>query len=223
MQHQSHHDNHDMQHDSPDMHHDMSHGGFMSMVMMTKDLPRSQDGLRMEDNEVQFGPEHPAVAPGVVLVLTLDGDSVRCARIEGDASIATDGGVQEQFAWAVRFFDIIGHQKLLQLVRRAQQEYEQHNVPVARQLLHRIYAAVNKSRLIRWRLNGLASYKGDDAYDRLIKGLRGIEKSLDGVEVPVQLATGSIITHSLEGLELSQALVAAASFPRLVPSEDKHL
>lgn len=54
------------------------HGGmsFMSMVEVTKDLPRSRDGLAMEWIEVPFGPFFPGLPGGLRLTLTLDGDGV---------------------------------------------------------------------------------------------------------------------------------------------------
>lgn len=65
--------------------HGHDHGGmdFMSMVEMTKDLPRSSDGLAMEWlQEVPFGPCFPGLPGGLMLALTLDGDTVAaaCAR-----------------------------------------------------------------------------------------------------------------------------------------------
>lgn len=51
-------------------------GGFMSMVAMTQDLPRSQDGLPMEWSEAPFGPLFPGLPGGLALTLTLDGDTV---------------------------------------------------------------------------------------------------------------------------------------------------
>lgn len=63
----------------------MAHGhvgrGFMSMVMMTRDLPRSADGLPMERLEVPFGPLHPGLPGGLNLLLTLDGDTVSRAEL----------------------------------------------------------------------------------------------------------------------------------------------
>jgi Ni,Fe-hydrogenase III large subunit len=58
-------------------------GGFMSMVMMTRDLPRSADGLPMEWLEVPFGPLFPGLPGGLNLVLTLDGDTVVRAQVRG--------------------------------------------------------------------------------------------------------------------------------------------
>jgi Ni,Fe-hydrogenase III large subunit len=54
----------------------------MSMVMMTKDLPRSADGLPMEWLEVPFSPLFPGLPGGLGLLLTLDGDTVAAARVE---------------------------------------------------------------------------------------------------------------------------------------------
>ncbi|GBE08764.1 formate hydrogenlyase subunit 5 precursor [bacterium BMS3Abin11] len=49
---------------------------FMSMVDVTKDLPRSGDGLPMEWIEAPFGPFFPGLPGGLLLTLTLDGDTV---------------------------------------------------------------------------------------------------------------------------------------------------
>lgn len=55
-------------------HHDSM--GFMSMVEVTKDLPRSRDGLAMDWLEVPFGPFFPGLPGGLQMKLTLDGDGV---------------------------------------------------------------------------------------------------------------------------------------------------
>jgi Ni,Fe-hydrogenase III large subunit len=66
-------------------HEHMGHGdmGFMSMVAMTKDLPRSGDGLPMEWVEAPLGPLFPGLPGGLSLTLTLDGDTVAQARAQG--------------------------------------------------------------------------------------------------------------------------------------------
>ena len=87
-----------MGHDMPGMDHaamghgmgSMDHsahmmGGFMSMVAMTKDLPRSSDGLPMEWSEAPFGPLFPGLPGGLRLTLTLDGDTVAQAAIQTGA------------------------------------------------------------------------------------------------------------------------------------------
>tara|TARA_R100000149_G_scaffold66156_1_gene43541 strand:- start:1891 stop:2841 length:951 start_codon:yes stop_codon:yes gene_type:complete len=48
----------------------------MSMIEVTKDLPRSADGLAMDWMEVPFGPVFPGLPGGLKLTLTLDGDGV---------------------------------------------------------------------------------------------------------------------------------------------------
>lgn len=58
-------------------------GGFMSMVAMTKDLPRSPDGLPMEWIEAPFGPLFPGLPAGLALTFTLDGDGVERAALTG--------------------------------------------------------------------------------------------------------------------------------------------
>ncbi|HEX2916363.1 MAG TPA: hypothetical protein VH186_36715 [Chloroflexia bacterium] len=62
--------------------HDMSGGGFMSMVAMTKDLPRSADGLPMEWSESPFGPLFRGLPGGLALTMTLDGEVVAGAKLK---------------------------------------------------------------------------------------------------------------------------------------------
>lgn len=80
-------DNHDADHgdvehgdmDHGSMHHggmDHGDGGFMSMIAMTKDLPRSPDGLPMEWVQTPFGPLFNGLPAGLAPTLTLDGDVV---------------------------------------------------------------------------------------------------------------------------------------------------
>lgn len=87
--HENHHDHgHKHQHDESDGDaeekgsghdhggHDHGASGFMSMIEVTKDLPRSADGLAMDWMEVPFGPVFPGLPGGLKLTLTLDGDGV---------------------------------------------------------------------------------------------------------------------------------------------------
>ncbi len=60
-------------------------GGGMSMVMMTKDLPRSPDGLPMEWVEAPVGPLFPGLPGGLALSFTLDGDAVAVATVSSGA------------------------------------------------------------------------------------------------------------------------------------------
>jgi len=53
---------------------------FMSMIEVTRDLPRSSDGLPMEWIDAPFGPFFPGLPGGLLLMLTLDGDTVAGAR-----------------------------------------------------------------------------------------------------------------------------------------------
>ena len=75
--------------------HDHGSSGFMSMVEVTKDLPRSADGLAMDWLEVPFGPCFPGLPGGLRLTLTLDGDGVA----EGQAtSLVAMGTPSEEVA-----------------------------------------------------------------------------------------------------------------------------
>jgi len=73
----------DIQDSQNDKHAGMDHSamehddmGFMSMIDVTKDLPRSGDGLPMEWIDAPFGPFFPGLPGGLLLTLTLDGDTV---------------------------------------------------------------------------------------------------------------------------------------------------
>lgn len=61
--------------------HHMMDGGFMSMIAMTRDLPRSRDGLPMEWLQTSFGPLFPSLPGGLAPSLTLDGDTVVTATL----------------------------------------------------------------------------------------------------------------------------------------------
>nr|WP_306263853.1 heavy metal-binding domain-containing protein [Pararhizobium sp. IMCC3301] len=54
---------------------------FMSMVGLTRDMPASPDGLRMDWIDVPFGPFFPGLPAGLDLNLTLDGDTVVKTRV----------------------------------------------------------------------------------------------------------------------------------------------
>jgi len=71
------HDHAKMNHGDMD-HSKMDHGDddFMSMVDVTKDLPRGDDDLPMEWIDAPFGPFFPGLPSGLVLALTLAGDAV---------------------------------------------------------------------------------------------------------------------------------------------------
>ncbi len=67
---------HEQPHASNQTTHEHADMTFMSMVDVTKDLPRSDDGLPMEWIDAPFGPFFPGLPGGLLLELTLDGDTV---------------------------------------------------------------------------------------------------------------------------------------------------
>lgn len=71
-------------------HSSMGHGGmemgFMSMVRLTKNLPRSSDGLPMERVQAPFGPLFQGLPAGLGLTLWLDGDSVAKVQLAAGAA-----------------------------------------------------------------------------------------------------------------------------------------
>ncbi len=83
-------DDEDQGHHEHGDHDDM---GFMSMVEMTQDLPRSSDGLQMEWVDASFGPLFPGLPAGLSLTLTLDGDTV--AEVEAESSIGERGPAED--------------------------------------------------------------------------------------------------------------------------------
>ena len=66
---------------------------FMSMVDLTRDMPASADGLKMEWVDVPFGPFFPGLPGGLQLDLTLDGDAVAAAR--AGSAVGTRGSLHE--------------------------------------------------------------------------------------------------------------------------------
>lgn len=105
-----HEDHGDMEHGG---HGQMDHGdmGFMSMVEMTRNLPRSSDGLQMEwVEDVPFGPLFPGMSGGLTLTLTLDGDTVARAKakgIEGRASAENLSGPAEMLVDRLARLDVL--------------------------------------------------------------------------------------------------------------------
>ncbi len=79
---------------------------FMSMVEVTRDLPRSADGLPMEWIEVPFGPFHPGLPGGLMLTLTLDGDGVAGVTARSLVGVTLD--MPEDGMEAADFVDVLG-------------------------------------------------------------------------------------------------------------------
>ena len=69
---------------------------FMSMVDLTRDMPASPDGLKMEWIDVPFGPFFPGLPGGLRLDLILDGDAVAEAKAEsqmGSGDLLPEAGM----------------------------------------------------------------------------------------------------------------------------------
>ncbi len=86
----------------------MDHGDmdFMSMVEVTKDLPRSPDGLPMDWIEVPFGPFFPGLPGGLLLILTLDGDGI--AKTRAQSLVGGSGALPADGRGAADFVDHLG-------------------------------------------------------------------------------------------------------------------
>jgi Ni,Fe-hydrogenase III large subunit len=85
---------------------DHSQMGFMSMVGVTKDLPRSPDGLPMDWIKVPFGPFFPGLPGGLLLSLTLDGDTV--ADTDAGSLVGRNAALPVADMEAAEFVDYIG-------------------------------------------------------------------------------------------------------------------
>ncbi|GGY61800.1 hypothetical protein GCM10007071_05820 [Marinobacter zhanjiangensis] len=65
------------------------------MIEVTKDLPRSADGLQMDWLEVPFGPVFSGLPGGLKLTLTLDGDGVTEGQATSLVGMTTEGKEDE--------------------------------------------------------------------------------------------------------------------------------
>ncbi len=129
----------------------MDHGdmGFMSMVEITKDLPRSSDGLQMEwVEDAPFGPLFPGLPGGLALTLTLDGDTVARANargIEGRASAEDLIGPAETLADRLAWLDPLSPVAYRELALRALESAVAGIQPDERTVLARV-GALEKER-----------------------------------------------------------------------------
>ena len=129
--------------------HDHGDMGFMSMVEMTKDLPRSSDGLQMEwVEDVPFGPLFPGLPGGLALTLTLDGDTVARANVRGiEGRVSADDlvGPAETLADRLARLDPLSPVAYRDLALRALESAVAGIQPDERMVLARV-SAVEKER-----------------------------------------------------------------------------
>jgi hypothetical protein len=187
----------------------------MSMIMMTKDIPRSRDGLPMENSTLKIGPDHPALSAELVLNLVMDGDTVK------EAHFSTTGKrkprqsrpptIAEHMEWLLRFANAVAYPRLHRNLEKLRFAARTGNTQQAVEMIRRIHAACRRNVLLRYRLRGLAKFRGTDAYDRLLQGLADVEKIM-GSSGKVQFVPAQSVAACLADLELAQAVAAAASF-----------
>lgn len=162
------HDHTGHQHDHAGHNHSHAHGGhdhgghgsgFMSMIAMTKDLPRSPDGLPMEWSDVQFGPFHPGLPGGLRLAMKLDGDSVAEAKAESDfpplnlpASVRNNPLLLPDFLEKMNPMTAVSHRLL------AQKALENYSGNTAGARLTTVEAAALEKERIVSHLNWLADF-----------------------------------------------------------------
>jgi hypothetical protein len=251
------HDNHagDHAHQGHDMsgmeeHGSMDHsmhgeGGMMSMLEMTKDTPRSDDGLAMESADVTFGPFHYGLPPGLLIILTLDGDTVERARIES-TPIALRYAVTDikltrlldGLNRLIQFLELCGARALADSAERlywqARDDQASHDQVLAG--AQRFSRKIRKSWILKLRLKDLAPIKmnGDshNVWDRLIYSTAVVQELADGLtrknnQPPIRSAVWSdkeqipLIETAIAGYEVGDALIAVASFDLVQPGAMK--
>jgi Ni,Fe-hydrogenase III large subunit len=170
-------------HDHMD-HRDM---GFMSMVEMTKDLPRSSDDLPMEWVEAPFGPIFPGLPGGLSLTLTLDGDTVAWAKARGVDAGDPGGlpaGPADNFAGRMARLDPLSPVAYRLLATRAVEQAA--GAPVSERAALARVGALERERAAS-HLNWLAGYAHLLGYawleDRAVRLLLALLRAPDAEEI----------------------------------------
>jgi hypothetical protein len=214
--------NHDHQH-----HHSQSgHSDFMSMIEMTKDLPKSTDGLPMENQEFSFGPRHPSLPVGISLKLDLDGDSISHAKIEYKSQNAAYRGKKNlnqretHLTWLKTMATTINYRTLEKNIDKIAAALEQGEVQSAQALSIKARKRAAANLFLRLRLKNLAPYKNKDAYDRLLAGLSSLSSPENNFAQTFMTPDIKTLEKLLKNLEFSQALAAVSSF-KLDPASIK--
>jgi hypothetical protein len=201
-------------------HNGMDPNAFMSMVMMTKDLPISADGLRMEDGDMQFGPNHPSLPSELVLHLTMDGDTVRKAHLAQHESLhssmqygAHATQLQTELEWVHRLGTALNYSRLVVTSQKMLDLLSAKKSTDLQKLARKLQKQGGKNPFLGFRLKNLAVHQHMDAYQRLGQTVSDIVDMTDQKKVsePTHV-DGQVVASHLEGLELAQALAAAASF-----------
>lgn len=161
-------------------HDSMEHGDmdFMSMVEVTKGLPRSRDGLPMEWVEAPFGPLLPGLPGGLTLHLTLDGDAVARAgatSVVAIRNLESSRGPVELFVEQVASLDPFSPVAYRVLALRAL-ENATGEAPDERTLLARVGAT--ELERVASHLGWLANLGRLLGHERLARRAGGIQISL---------------------------------------------
>ncbi|WP_235008517.1 heavy metal-binding domain-containing protein [Candidatus Halocynthiibacter alkanivorans] len=163
--------------------------GFMSMVDLTKDMPVSPDGLKMEWIDVPFGPFFPGLPGGLGLSLTLDGDTVAAAQAQGLAGTALE--LPEHGMAPAEFSDSLAAQTPLspvamgQLVSLALQNAA--GVGIADDLATAHVAAVERERICS-HLGWIATFAGQS-------GLIALERRAGKLQLALRKASTNEIAR----------------------------
>jgi len=212
------HDGHDMtgpkaEHSGHDMHagHDMS---AMSMPAGLDMAERADDRDRLKLDAVPFslGPVLPGWSTGLVIDIVLQGDVIQSAAARPGAAASSDfwalHPTAARFDCASRLLTVLGWQNAAAsaaVVRDHHLETSEVAGPIER--ASRLHRQVERSRLVRAQLTGLAVVDGADARDRLLRWLTS-----DDDQLPFASSINAGLA-AIQGLELSSARLALASLP----------
>ena len=199
----------------------MDHGDmdFMSMVEVTKDLPRSPDGLPMDWIEVPFGPFFPGLPGGLLLTLTLDGDGIAKTRVQ--SLVGGSGALPAPGMGAADFVDHLGATDPLapvgyRLLACRALEAAAGRSPDEEILRGRI-AAVERERIAS-HLGWLALFARQIGFDRLLRRAASLQLQFLHADMKQVLALKPALQALIERLQRTPLLKSrTAGIGRTVP------
>jgi len=152
---------------------------FMSMVDLTRDMPTSPDGLKMEWIDVPFGPFFPGLPGGLRLDLILDGDAVAEAKAESqmdNGDLLPEAGITpEAFVDRLAALSPLSPVAYRELACRALERAAGQGA--AADTANARVAAVERERIAS-HLNWLAGFGAQTGYGWLEAGAGALQKAL---------------------------------------------
>ena len=212
------HDKNEAEHDSGQMDHSAHGSGeviegaeanFMSMVDMTRDMPASSDGLKMEWINVPFGPFFPGLPGGLQLDLTLDGDSVANANAKsavGQNALLSDAGTSPKgFADAVAALSPLSPVAYRELACRALEQAA--GKSVAAETTRARAAAVERERVAS-HLGWLAGFGTQSGFGWLENRASALQLQMRGATIAEIAELTPVITTLLRRVQRTPLLKA---------------